>query len=289
MPVPLSFDVPVPLDYFAALVAEDAGFPTLEAAIAIGQDATPTLDTQAVLFEIDQLAARLASKLPVDASPAHRVGMLNRYFFRELGFAGNVNDFHDPANSYLHRVLVTRLGIPISLALLYVELARHIGLRACGVSFPGHFLVKLSLPNGDMVVDPLNGDALSRTRLEERLEPFRQQPGMAGDFEAPLGLFLQAAAPRDILARMLRNLKHCHQMAGDKSALLAVQQRLVRLLPEAWEERRDRGLTLLAAGCPEAALPDLEAYLSHRPAAADAQALLRQVAELRDSTRPHRH
>jgi regulator of sirC expression with transglutaminase-like and TPR domain len=289
MTVPLHLEPPSPLDYFASLVAEDDGFPTLEAAIALGQDADPDLDPQSVLLEVDALAARLKQRLPADASPTHRVQVLNRFYFRELGFAGNVNDFHNPDNSYLHRVLATRRGIPVTLAVLYVELAQHIGLRASGVSFPGHFLVKLRMPYGEVVINPVNGESLSRGRLDEWLEPFRRGQGAADDAETPLGLFLQTALPRDIIARMLRNLKHVHRQAGNLPALLGVQDRLVCLLPQAWEERRDRGLALAESNQRDAALADLAVYLAHSPVAADAAALRHLVSELRDSPRGLAH
>ena len=289
MTLPLRFAAPSPLEYFAALVEDDEGFPLLEAAVSIGQDAEPGLDTQDVLHEIETLGERLQRRLPADASPMHRLRTLNRYFFRELGFAGNVNDYYDADNSYLHKVLASRRGIPISLALIYIELAGHAGLTARGVSFPGHFLVKLRLPHGEAVMDPFNGRSLSREEREDRLEPLRRKQGLVGDFEVPLGLFLQSAAPRDVVARMLRNLKAVHQQVEDFASLLAVQHRLVCLLPEAWEERRDRGLTLAELGQPDAAVDDLAAYLAHEPEAVDAEPMRRMLAELRDSPRPLLH
>lgn len=281
MSLPLHLKPPSPLAYFASLVAEDDGFSTLEVAITLGQDAEPALDVQAVLLEVDALAARLKRRLPADANPTHRVQLLNRYYFRELGFGGNPNDFENPDNSYVHRVLATRRGIPVTLAVLYVELAQHIGLRASGVSFPGHFLVKLRMPYGEVVINPVNGESLSRGRLDEWLEPYRRSLGAAADAETPLGVYLQTALPRDIIARMLRNLKHVHRQAGKLAALLAVQDRLVCLLPHAWEEWRDRGLALAEADRPDAALADLAVYLEHSPVAADAAALRRLVSELR--------
>jgi regulator of sirC expression with transglutaminase-like and TPR domain len=279
--MPLHLDLPSPLAYFASLVVEDDGFSTLEVAITLGQDADPALDPQAVLLEVDVLAERLRRRLPADASPTHRVQLLNRFFFRELGFAGNPNDFENPDNSYLHRVLQTRRGLPVSLAVLYVELAQQIGLRAGGVSFPGHFLVKLRMPYGEVVINPVNGESLSRARLDEWLEPYRRAQGAAADAEAPLGLYLRTALPRDIIARMLRNLKHVHRQSGHLAGQLAVQDRLVCLLPQAWEEWRDRGLALAEARRTDAALADLAVYLQHSPVAADAAALRRLVSELR--------
>jgi regulator of sirC expression with transglutaminase-like and TPR domain len=285
----MHFDVPTPLSYFAALVAEDASFSLLEAAIAIAQDEEPQLDPQAVLADIDRLAERLKRRLPADAGALQRLRFLNRYFFQELGFAGNVNDYYDPNNSYLHRVLATRRGIPITLALIYIEIASQIGLTARGVSFPGHFLVKLRMTQGEVVLDPLTGQSLSREELDERLAPYRRQQGLTGEFDVPLGLFLQTAPARDVLARVLRNLKEIHRAAEDWPRLLTVQERLVILLPEAWEERRDRALVYAELGRSDAAAQDLAAYLEHRPKADDAASLRERLTELRRLGRPRLH
>ncbi|TDM09048.1 MAG: transglutaminase [Ideonella sp. MAG2] len=276
-------------EYFAALVAEDEHFPLLEAAVSVGLDDEPLLDIEAVLSEVDGLAQRLKSRLPADAGAVQRLRALNRYFFKELGFCGNVNDYYAAENSLIHRVLSTRRGIPISLALLYMEIADQIGLQVQGVSFPGHFLVKLRLPAGEVVMDPFSGRSLSREALEERLEPFRQRQGLVGDFDAPLGLFLQSSEPRYILARMLGNLKALYREQQDWPRLLGIQERLVALLPEAWEEVRDRGLVLAELGLDEPAQADLSAYLAHRPDAADAPLLQAHLEQLRSSPRPLLH
>ena len=285
----LRFEAPTLLDYFAALVADDRQFSQLEAAIAVAQDDEPGLDVQSVLSQIDTLAARLVRRIAADTGALQKLRYLNRYFFQELGFAGNVNDYYDAHNSYLHRVLVTRRGIPITLALIYIEIAQQLGLAAFPVSFPGHFLVKLKMPDGEVIIDPFNGQSLSREALDERLLPYRRQQGLVGEFEAPLGLFLQAASGRDVLARLLRNLKEIHRSAEDWPRLLAVQRRLVLLLPQAWEERRDRGLVLAESGDHGAAIDDLEAYVSHRPEADDAHALRERLAELERGGRPRLH
>jgi regulator of sirC expression with transglutaminase-like and TPR domain len=139
------------------------------------------------------------------------------------------------------------------------------------------------------VIDPFDGRSLSREDLDERLAPYRRRQGLVGDFEAPLGLFLQAAPPRDILARMLRNLKEIHRSARDWSRLLAVQQRLVLLLPQAWDERRDRALALAELGQHDAAVADLEAYLQHKSDADDARAMAERLAQLRRQDTPRLH
>ncbi len=280
---------PSALQYFATLVARDADLPLLEAAVAVAQHARPELDIQAVLAEVDRLAATLRRRIPADAAPLQRLHLLNRYFFGELGFAGNVNHYDDPANSDLSAVLARRRGIPITLAVLYLELATQAGLSAAGVSFPGHFLVKLQLPQGEVVLDPFSGRSLSREELEEWLQPWRRRMALAAEDEPPLGLFLQPAGAREIIARMLRNLKALHHDAGDLPRRLAVQERLVVLLPEDMLERRDRGLLLAELGRVDRACDDLAAYLGARPDAEDAPALHRRLAGWRAEPPPSLH
>jgi regulator of sirC expression with transglutaminase-like and TPR domain len=275
---PLQFEAPTALDYFAALVADDASFAMLEAAVAVAQDEVPGLDVQGVLARVDALAERLRQRIPSDAAPLQRLRLLNQYFFHELGFAGNVNDYYDRRNSLVPEVLETRRGIPITLALLYIEIASQLGLQAQGVSFPGHFLVKLHMPRGEVVIDPFTGRSLAREELEERLAPYRRQQGLTGDDEAPLGLFLQAAPPRDVIARLLRNLKEIHRSAHDWPRLAAVLQRLVILSPQDWDERRDHALVLAQIGRRSEAAQELSTYLRHRPDAVDASALRRELA-----------
>jgi regulator of sirC expression with transglutaminase-like and TPR domain len=272
-----------PIDYFNSLVQQDDSIPLFEAALTIAQDVDPQLDLAATQAEVDRLAAKLQRRLAPDASSIQKLRMLNHFFYHELGFAGNVNDYYDPDNSYLHRVLSTRRGIPISLAVLYMELAQQIGLNVKGISFPGHFLMKLSVQSGDIVLDPFNGASLSREELEERLEPYFEQQGYGT--EISLASYLHAAHPRDILVRMLRNLKALFIEHRRWQRVLAVQERLVILLPDEISERRDRGLAYAHLECPQAALQDLEAYLAERPYASDAISLRERLPELREASR----
>ena len=276
-----SFSAPTPLEYFASLVQSDDHFPLLETAVCLAQDEYPELDVQQVLGDVDQLLARLKRRLPADAGPLQRLRVLNQFFFRDLSFGGNVNDYYDPDNSYLNAVLRTRRGIPISLAVLWMELAQGLSLHARGVGFPGHFMVKVNLPKGQVVIDPFTGQSLSREELADRLEPYKRRSGLVEEFEVPLGLYLQAAPPRDIIARMLRNLKEIHQTQEDWVRLIAVQDRLVVLLPEAWSEFRDRGLAHAEQGNSQRAVRDLETYLIHAEEALDIDVIADRVAELR--------
>lgn len=281
---PLNLEAPTALDYFATLVAEDDGLPLIEAAVSVAQDEYRNLDPLGVLAELDSLADRLRRRTPADAAPLQRLRLLHAYFFHELGFASNVNDYYDQRNSYLHAVLASRRGIPITLALLFVELATQVGLRAVGVSFPGHFLVKLVMPRGEVVLDPCSGHSLSREQLHQRLAPYMSPgSGTEADDDTMLGWYLQAAPARDVIARLLRNLKEIHRSAADWARLAAVSSRLVILLPDAWEERRDRGLALAQLGRTELAAADIRCYLDKRPRALDAAALHRQLAQWQHS------
>lgn len=276
----MKFAAPTPLDYFATLVAEDDSLNLLEAAVSLAQDDHPLLDVQAVLAQVDVLARRLRDRLASETPPPERLRLLARFFHGELGFAGNLNNYYAADNSFVHRVLETRRGIPITLAVLLLELGEQAGLRMAGVAFPGHFLVKCRVGLGEVVLDPFTCEALSPTRLDELLAVYRQGSGLPDDLELPLEFFLRAATKRQILARMLRNLKEVHRAARDWVRLLAVQQRLVVLLPDEPAERRDRGLAYEALGAHADAAEDLAFYLARCGEAADAPSLRERLAVL---------
>ncbi|MDP4300967.1 SirB1 family protein [Leptothrix discophora] len=288
---------PTPLDYFASLVADDDQFALTEAAASLAQDEDPTLDIQAVLATLDAHAQAVLKRLARDAEPLERVRALHQYLYVDMGLGGNVNDFYSPSNSWLHEVLRTRRGIPISLAVIYLELAGQIGLDARGVSFPGHFLIRLRLPLGDALIDPLNGQSMSRQELETLVEPYAQRSrehrdwglegaGMPSDWLMP---FIEPAEPREIVSRMLRNLESLHRAAEDWGRLLKVQQRLVTLLPDDWSWRRERGQTLARLGQNAAAIEDLACYLRHQRGGRDRAHVQAQLEALRESGPPRWH
>ncbi len=269
-----------PLDYFALLVQSDENFPLLEAAIAVAQDEYEDLDVQEVLGSVDQMAAKLKRKLPVDAPPLQRLHILNRFFFMEMGFAGNVNDYYAPDNSYLNAVLKTRKGLPITLAIVWLELAAGIGVKASGINFPGHFLIKIALPQGQVIMDPLDARSLSGAELASRLEPFHKNLGLEGDFEVPFGLYLQDASDRDIVIRLLRNLKEIYRGDTDWDRMVCVENRLITLLPEAWHEYRDRGLALAKLRRRDEAVIDLDLYLHNGVDLGDREMVLLTRAQM---------
>ena len=163
------FQTITPLAYFESLVQSDADFPVLEAAASLAQDEDEGLDVQQVLADVDRLLARVQQRIPDAADGLTRLAMLNQFFYTDLGFSSNVNNFYAHENSYLSEVLRTRKGIPISLAVIWLELAQGLGLHAQGISFPGHFLVKVALEGGLVVLDPLTGESLGLDNLAERL------------------------------------------------------------------------------------------------------------------------
>lgn len=278
--MPLDLSTPTPLAYFAALVQSDAQLPLLEAVACLGQDEYPDLDLQRVLDEVDHMTERLKRRSSADASPMDRLRALNQFFFGELGFGGNVNDYYTPDNSYLHIVLRTRRGIPVSLAVLWLELAQGLGLAAAGVGFPGHFLVQADVGDGRVVVDPFTGQSLSRDDLRGRIEELYPNLAAAPGGDAPLALYLQPTAPRQILARMLRNLQEIHRSQAAWSRLVAVQDRLIVLLPRAWEAYRDRGLALAQLGQRERAQADLALYLREAGDVGDRASVADRLTEL---------
>jgi len=268
------------LDYFRSLVADDTHFPLTEAAIAVGQHAYPDLDVQSVLDEIDALLVRLKTRLTPESSDLQKLQHLKYFFFQELHFGLNTNDYYDPENSYLHSLIKNRRGIPISLALLIIEFGHQIGIQIRGISFPNHFLVRVSLPQGEVVMDPTTGTSLSKNELQAMLDPYLEAQGYKDELALPLSLFLRSSSPREILSRFLRNLKAVYTHQDRWERLVSIQERLVILLPHEFEEVRDRGLALAQLEYFRPAIEDLNFYLKESPNAKDAQKIQEQLSTL---------
>lgn len=253
---------------------EQAPPPLLDCAAQVPLYADPQCEPHRVVRTVRQWGEKLAARVAADSSPQHRLRLLNHFFFAELGFRANQAGYYEAVNSHLHRVIERRTGIPISLSLVYMEVGRAVGLKLHGVGFPGHFLVKLPTHDGALVIDVFGGGQVqSAAALRARLAALAP-----GGEVLSLERHLRAASERDILARLLRNLKAIHLHAGQSAAALQVQQRLVALLPDDADERRDRGLLFAQLECPRAAVQDLLAYLAMHPAPPDA----RQIRERLD-------
>ncbi len=248
-----------------------------EAALAIASEEYRDLDIGAYLTRLDEMAATLKRRLRADISQADTIIALNRFLFEELGFSGNAADYYDPRNSFLNEVLDRKRGIPITLAVVYIEIGRRIGLPVQGVSFPAHFLVKCQLREGTVVLDPYaKGISLSMGDLRQRVK------GLRGGAEPPasmLASLLAGASNKEILVRMLRNLKGIYSHHKDWLKALAATDRIITIVPEAAEEYRDRGMIYLNLECYRAALFDLQAYLKMLPVAEDAETVRQKVVE----------
>lgn len=268
------------LDQFAELVSRDQ-FDLARASLLLAQDAYPEVDVAACMANLDDIAAQIRKRIAEDAFSAQKVLALNYYLYNELNFSGNVEDYYDPRNSYLNQVLERRVGIPITMSVLYLEVGRRLGLDLKGVSFPGHFLVKLTVERGQLILDPFSGgEAQSETELRERLA--KVMPADEAR-RASLGPFLETATPRDIVARMLRNLKGIYVKAKQFEQALAVMHRILLVLPEAAEELRDRGMVYERLECFRPALSDFQNYLRRRPLAPDASEIHGKIVDLKQA------
>jgi len=282
-------DATDPIGYFGMLVGDDDSLPLFEAAVALGQIEEPEIDLQTVLDQVDMLGARLARRVSAQASTQDRLLTLNQCFYDELGFGVNTNHYYDPANSYLHRLLATRRGIPVSLAVLYMELAGHCGLLARGVGFPGHFLVRIGSASPGIIVDPANGRQMGAAALEERLEAVRGQRAQSDSAAATLAEALRPSTPREVLTRMLNNLRAIFHADEDWPRAYEVQRRLAVLLPSDWAARRDLALVCVQLGRHEEGIDHLTSYLAHGGQVPDAQALREQLLRWQAARRPTLH
>ena len=246
------------------------------ASLAIAREEYPQLDEERYLRMLDEFAAQVMRGLPSGALPERRVGRLNTVLFHELGFAGNQADYYDPRNSFFNEVLERRTGIPLTLSLLYMEVGRRCGLSVDGVSFPGHFLCKVTLDEGELIVDAFHrGQLLGLAELKRR---FASAAGDAARFELRL---LRPARPKEILARMLQNLRSIYLERGDLPRALSAVDRQLLLQPDDPRVLRDRARLCEQLGGPEAAAADLERVLHLQPAASDAASLRARVDRLR--------
>jgi regulator of sirC expression with transglutaminase-like and TPR domain len=255
--------------------------PLLEAAAQVGCYADRDIVPGQVAETVRGWGRQLAARIPADASAAARWRRLNHFFFDELRFRPNHESYYDASNSLLRDVLERRTGIPLTLSLLYMEIGRHLGLTLHGVGFPGHFLVRLSMADKTMFVDVFaRGVPLSIDMLHSRL-----QATLGADPEYPLEVYLRAASEREILARLLRNLKRVHLQANELAACLEIQHRLVAVLPDDARERRARAMLYEQLQCPRAAALDLAAYLqmsANPPDAVAARDRLHQLQQAAD-------
>jgi len=268
---------PVTFEELAALPDERLDVATGAALIA--RDAYPRIDPVTLLARLDAIAAPLAAGGIGALAPREQARRVSEHLYDALGFRGNEGDYYDPRNSFLPDVLDRKLGIPISLALVYCEIARRAGVRARGVGFPGHFLVRVDGPDGDdepHAVDPFHGGRLlGRPELQALLH--RAAPTQKLD---PAQHLVPATA-RATLVRMLINLKWVYTTRGDLARALLALDRIILLSPDSTAALRERGLLAARLGSVEGARADLSRLLELAPEAPDAESIRRQLTELR--------
>ena len=249
-----------------------------EAALLIAGHGYPDLNVAAYLSRIEELAYMLRLRIDEDDSIPDRISALNQFLFGELGFAANSDDYYDPRNSFLNEVLERRTGIPITLSVIYMELGRKVGLPLQGVSFPGHFLVKCAVPEGAVVLDPYSGGiSLGLPDLQKRLREV--QGGEVS--RAIVAELLVSASNKDIIVRLLRNLKAIYLREHKLDKALPVMNWIIATMPEQTPELRDRGMIYQELECPRAALTDFETYLQLSPGSDDAGDIRGRIIELR--------
>ncbi len=250
------------------------------AALAIAQEEYPTIDIQTYLERLDQLAAVVRDRSSGENSPYRLIASLNYVLFTQEGYRGNHDDYYDPKNSFLNDVIERRIGIPIALSVLYMEVARRADLGLHGVGFPGHFLVKYAGDEGEIVpeivIDPFDkGEVRTTEELQEMLDRLyggkvRLQPE-----------FLSRLSNKQIIQRMLANLKAIYVREENFLKAVSVVERLVILDPASAQEIRDRGLLYLKLECFQQAVDDLETYLRLAPDNPDAEEVREQVVALK--------
>ena len=268
---------PLP-DWNTLAALDDEALPLLPGLLLIARDEYPDLDPRPYEARVQAHAEHLRAEVgSIDQVPL-QMAAINRHLFEELGYSGNHDEYYDPRNSYLNEVFERRLGNPVSLAMVQMEVARRLGVPLDGVSFPGHFLVRLPVDDGLLVMDPFNGGRpLGVDELRERAKPH-----LGGDIpdDAALLHILNPASHRAILVRTLRNLHgvYAEREEWDRAARSA--DRVLKLTPDQPDALRDRGLAYLKMDYRAGAQRDLARYLHLSPDAKDAAELRERLIEL---------
>ena len=262
---------------FADIAALDESLFSLDrAALTICLEEYPDLKIEDYLHRLDAFASSTQVLLGQDRSPTSVIHSLNEVLFVQAGFQGNTDEYYDPKNSFLNEVLDSKTGIPISLSIIYIEVARRIGFPIDGVGFPGHFIVKLAGEDEETLIDPFNrGRILSIRDCQELLD--RVYGGSVTVHQA----LLQPMKKKAIISRMLFNLKGIYYQKEEYQKALSIVERILLLNPGMPSEIRDRGLLYMQTSLFARALSDLEYYLRHTAAPEDGSYIEGHVKTLR--------
>lgn len=251
------------------------------AALLVAREEYVQLPVERYLLRLDLLAEETRDRLDSERMPAVVLSEAVRHLFVVRKLRGNREDYHDPRNSFLNDVLDRGLGIPLTLGIVLLEVGWRLGLPLEGVNFPGHFLVRYRGDAQRFLIDPFHGGMIrSRDEVRQILERQQGTPVQLND------RVLRTASKRDMIVRLLLNLKGIHHRAGDDARALAAVERILVVSPTARRQIRDRGYLLARLGRGDEAVAQLEAYLAFAPNAGDVERVEALVRDLKGGGRP---
>lgn len=267
--------------FYQEIHQPEAEISLAKAALYLAQEEYPELDVEEYLNALDTMAAEVEERLPPARYPLRIVQTINQYLFEDLKFRGNIDQYYDPRNSYLNQVIDRRTGIPITLSLLYLEIAARIDFPMVGVNMPGHFLIRPAVEEMQIFIDPFHqGEVLFAEDCQNRLSQIFSRPI---DFQPEL---LPAVSPRQFLTRVLGNLKAIYLSKGEIKKALAAIDRILLLFPDSAMDRRDRGVLYYQLGQWPEACRELESYLDQEPTAKDARSIRGLLKRMQDLENP---
>ena len=260
---------------FVAPEIEDEKIDLIRAALVIARTEYPNLDIEVYAARMEQLARRVAALVP-EPDPRLALTALNRVLFEETNLRGNREDYYDPRNSFLNDVLDRGLGIPITLAIVYMEVAKRVGFTLAGVGMPGHFLLKHYSLDGEILIDCFNrGDVISRQDCQNRLnEIYSGEMKLRPEFLHPI-------SRRQILTRMLNNLKTVYLSTRNFRKALMIADLILVIYPRSAEDVKQRALLRYSMGLHRLAAEDLDQYLKLSPNASDAEEIRQTTLSIR--------
>lgn len=262
---------------FRELVSQGGSDQLSEAALVIALEQYPDLDVRSYLDRIEEWSRAIRERAGGSGDIDHLVATINEFLFDQEGFHGEADDYYDPRYTFLNQVIDGHAGLPITLSIVYLEISRRVGVRTVGIAIPGHFLVQLSGPWGDILIDPFDeGRVLSRDECQEFLD--RLYGGAVKLREQHLRSFTDS----QILARLLSHLKTMYLSHGDLNGAISAYDRLVILGEVDPWDFRDRGLLAMKLHRYEQAITDLERYLQLAPSAEDVNRIRDEIRYLRD-------
>ena len=246
-------------------------------ALLVAAESDRDVDIDSELRQLEGWAEELKARVTPDLNNLQKLARLRSFVFDDLGFRGDRRDYYSPSNSLLHQVMKRRRGIPLTLSIVFMELGWRIGIPFEGVAFPGHFLVRLPGEPRDLLLDPYKRGMM--VHEEDCRQMLLESTGGRMSYDPAL---TASVGKRDMVARLLHNLKGAYLRAGDDEQALAAVERLLVLHPDDVEEIRDRGLLLFRMGKYGRALDSLNAYLGTAAGAADRDTIEGHIKTLRE-------